>query len=85
MIETEAIEDFLSFHVYGCILCRVEIRRGGRRNRGVAVVRQLSLYAGVSVRSIAPFPDPAHQTGRAIFPHPAFRLASPLGSRLGGI
>jgi len=20
----------------------------------------------------APFPDPAHQTGRAVFPHPAF-------------
>src|SRR5262245_65073359 len=24
----------------------------------------------------APFPIPAHQTGRADFPHPAFRLAS---------
>jgi hypothetical protein len=24
----------------------------------------------------APFPLPAHQTGRAVFPHPAFRLAS---------
>jgi hypothetical protein len=24
----------------------------------------------------APFPNPAHQTGRADFPHPAFRLAS---------
>jgi hypothetical protein len=23
-----------------------------------------------------PFPFPAHQTGRAVFPHPAFRLAS---------
>jgi hypothetical protein len=23
-----------------------------------------------------PFPLPAHQTGRAVFPHPAFRLAS---------
>lgn len=27
--------------------------------------------------SAAPFPSPAHQTGRADFPHPAFRLASP--------
>ena len=30
---------------------------------------------------IAPFPVPAHQTGRADFPHPAFRLASPQGPR----
>src|SRR5271168_5263026 len=29
----------------------------------------------------APFPLPAHQTGRAGFPHPAFRLASSRGSR----
>jgi hypothetical protein len=27
--------------------------------------------------AIAPFPIPAHQTGRADFRHPAFRLASP--------
>jgi len=26
--------------------------------------------------SSAPFPVPAHQTGRADFPHPAFRLVS---------
>src|SRR3981189_3292789 len=29
----------------------------------------------------APFPIPAHQTGRADFRHPAFRLASPHGTR----
>ena len=28
-----------------------------------------------------PFPIPAHQTGRADFRHPAFRLASPQGMR----
>ena len=28
-----------------------------------------------------PFPFPAHQTGRADFPHPAFRLDSLQGSR----
>jgi hypothetical protein len=28
-----------------------------------------------------PFPIPAHQTGRADFRHPAFRLASPQGTR----
>ncbi len=30
---------------------------------------------------IAPFPFPAHQTGRADFPHPAFRLASSQDTR----
>ena len=29
----------------------------------------------------APFPIPAHQTGQADFRHPAFRLASPQGTR----
>src|SRR3954465_15872022 len=32
---------------------------------------------------IAPFPVPAHQTGRAGLPHPAFRLVSPRGTRQG--
>lgn len=43
-------------------LGRVEQRRGG-----------LGFRLGTS----APFPLPAHQTGRAGFRHPAFRLASP--------
>ena len=29
----------------------------------------------------APFPLPAHQTGRAVFPHPAFRQVSLQGTR----
>src|SRR6266704_3023311 len=33
--------------------------------------------------AIARFPIPAHQTGRADFRHPAFRLASPRGTRRG--
>jgi hypothetical protein len=33
--------------------------------------------------AIAPFPIPAHQTGRADFRHPAFRLASQRGTRRG--
>src|SRR6516164_6352727 len=33
--------------------------------------------------AIAPFPIPAHQTGRADFRHPAFRLVSPRGTRRG--
>jgi len=32
---------------------------------------------GLSLLAIAPFPIPAHQTGRADFPHPAFRPVSP--------
>src|SRR5947208_4715444 len=31
----------------------------------------------------APFPIPAHRTGRADLRHPALRLASPLGTRRG--
>jgi hypothetical protein len=31
--------------------------------------------------AIAPFPIPARQTGQADFRHPAFRLASPQGTR----
>ena len=37
----------------------------------------LSLDASVSVSALAPFPVPAHRTGRADFPHPALRPASP--------
>jgi transposase len=46
--------------------------RGCCRSRGVAVVRRLSPRAGASVRTMAPFPVAARQTGRADFPHPAF-------------
>jgi hypothetical protein len=31
--------------------------------------------------AIAPFPIPAHRTGRAALPHPALRLVSPRGTR----
>jgi len=53
---------------------RVEKRRGGCRP-GDSCCRRLSRIAGVSVRSMAPSPFPAHRTGRADFPHrraPAF-------------
>ena len=36
---------------------------------------------GLGHVGMAPFPVPAHQTGRADFPHPAFRLGSPRGTR----
>jgi transposase len=51
---------------------RVDDWRGGGRSRGVAVVRRLSPVAGASVRTVAPFPVAARQTGHADFPHPAF-------------
>ena len=38
---------------------------------------------GLGACGIAPFPVPAHQTGRADFPHPAFRLVSPRSTRRG--
>src|ERR1700727_392339 len=50
--------------------CRVEMWRGGFRLglsvSGSFVCRCLTSFA------MAPFPHPAHQTGRAIFSHPAF-------------
>ena len=51
---------------------RVDDWRSGCRCRGVAVRRQLSHIAGASIRTVAPFPVAARQTGRADFPHPAF-------------
>ena len=33
---------------------------------------RLSLYASASIRLMAPFPAPPHQTVRAVFPHTAF-------------
>ena len=51
---------------------RVDDWRSGCRFRGVAVRRQLSHIAGASIRTVAPFPVAARQTGRADFPHPAF-------------
>jgi len=41
-----------------------------------------------AVARVAPFPFPAHRTGRADFRHPALRLASSQGTRrqaLGGL
>jgi hypothetical protein len=43
--------------------------------------RRLSAFAGASLPAVAPFPVPAHRTGRADFPHPALRLVSRSGSR----
>ena len=59
---------------------RVEERRGSGR-RGGSCCRRLSPSAGASVHAVAPFPLPAHRTGRADLRHPALRLASPQGTR----
>jgi len=41
-----------------------------------------SFQIAASVRlTMTPFPISAHQTGRAVLPHPAFRLTSPHGTR----
>ena len=48
---------------------------------GLSCCRRLSPSAGVAVRTIAPFPLPAHRTGRADLLHPALRWNSPKGSR----
>ena len=58
-------------HVRG-LRSRVDDWRSGCRSRGVAVRRQLSHIAVASIRTVAPFPVAARQTGRADFPHPAF-------------
>jgi hypothetical protein len=60
---------------------RVEERRGGRRTGDSCSPAAFASVPGVSIRSIAPFPLPAHRTGRADFPHPALRLDSREGSR----
>ena len=40
---------------------------------------------GCALKSPAPFPVPAHQTGRADFQHPAFRLTLPYDPRRASI
>ena len=42
---------------------------------------RLFRYAASVRLAVTPFPIPAHQTGHAELPHPAFRLASPQGTR----
>ena len=45
--------------------------RGSGRTMGETVCRRLSSCAGASFHAVVPFPVAAHQTGRAVFPHPA--------------
>src|SRR6516165_179103 len=51
------------------LICRVEMWRGGIR-RGGSVAAPF-VWRCPSTRAIAPFPHPAHRTGRADLPHPA--------------
>jgi len=49
-------------------------RRPRQLSSGMPVESRMGASTGAN--SAAPFPIPAHQTGRAHFRHPAFRLAS---------
>jgi len=53
-----------------------ETRRNARERSAFPRSRVEDGRGGLSLLAIAPFPIPAHQTGRADFPHPAFRLDS---------
>src|SRR5216683_1548746 len=56
-------------------------RIAAKRAADVSVGRVEDGRGSLGPLAIAPFPIPAHQTGRADFRHPAFRLASPQGTR----
>jgi hypothetical protein len=73
---------FLEKNRVSALLCRGYTR--GNHNHPAVDVRGGRVEDGRgSLRPMAnaPFPIPAHQTGRADFRHPAFRLASPQGTR----
>ena len=55
------------------------------RSRPVRMSRVEDGRGGSALKSPAPFPVPAHQTGRADFQHPAFRLALPYDPRRASI
>ena len=66
---------------------RVDDWRGVRRFCEALLFPAAFADAGVAVRTVAPFPVAAHQTGRADFRHPAFthpiRLSLSAGGRAG--
>ena len=51
------------------------------RTRPVRMSRVEDGRGGCALKNPAPFPVPAHQTGRADFQHPAFRLTLPYDPR----
>src|SRR5215207_11212975 len=51
------------------------------RSDSVLIVKSRTDTVAWALCGNAPFPVPARQTGRADFPHPAFRLGSPRGTR----
>ena len=51
---------------------RVDDWRGGGRSRGELFSGGFHHAGALSIRTVAPFPLPARQTGHADFPHPAF-------------
>jgi DNA replication protein DnaC len=67
----------LEAHIARCQLLvgRVEVWRGGL-GFGLLPYQGFPVCGAIAVCH-APFPHPAHRTGRADFPHPALRRASP--------
>src|SRR5215207_1372319 len=62
-------------------LCTIYRNRVRTSPGNVRIVESRTGAVAWALWGNAPFPVPAHQTGRADFPHPAFRLASPRGTR----
>jgi hypothetical protein len=56
----------------GRFMGRVDDWRGGGRSRGELFSGGFRPAGALSIRTIAPFPVAARQTGHADFPHPAF-------------
>jgi putative transposase len=56
----------------GRFLGRVDDWRGGGRSRGELFSGGFHHAGALSIRTVAPFPVAARQTGHADFPHPAF-------------
>src|SRR3954468_5702975 len=65
----------------------LEVCKAIHSKMSITIVKQIGRVedgrGGLGQVGIAPFPVPAHQTGRADLPHPAFRLASSRGRRSG--
>src|SRR5215213_9621331 len=62
------------------LLCTIYRNRARTSPGNVRIVESRTGAVAWALCGNAPFPVPAHQTGRADFPHPAFRLASPRGT-----
>jgi putative transposase len=69
-LEAQAVR--ISMDGKGRYLGRVDDWRGGGRSRGELFSGGFHHAGALSIRTVAPFPVAARQTGHADFPHPAF-------------